>query len=425
MMSLAAKAQELLRQGRLPEAESAFVRLLEESPEHVEALNVLALSALRGGQVQGAIDFLERAAKADPQDALTQHHLGRAFEGAGDFAAALRAHETAVRLRPDFAVARLYWAAALERAQQVEAAVVQYVRALDDAQKGGRWLNPESTPPALRPLVEHAVITVRDRRSLAFTSLFEPLVKRFGKDALARVANTLRIYFKQETAVPSDPRQRPSFLFMPGLPATPYLHRRLCPWLESLENETPNIQAELSALLPHSRGGERVFTSDELEQANLRGTGAAPGWTGYYFYRHGELREANCTACPRTARALESLPLSRVRDHGPEVLFSVFTPGTHLLPHRGVTNTRVVGHLPLIVPEDCALNVGGEIHAWVEGRAVVFDDTYEHEAWNRSKSTRVVLIFDMWNPYLTDVERAALADLIAAIGDFRETVEKA
>src|ERR1700730_5062116 len=197
MMSLAAKAQELLRQGRLPEAESGFARLLEESPDYVEGLNILALSALRGGQVQRAIDFLGRATKADPQDAVTQHHLGRAFEGAGDFAAALRAHETAVRLRPDFAVARLYWAAALERAQQVEAAVVQYVRALDDAQKGGRWLNPESTPPVLRPLVEHAVITARDHRSLAFSRLFEPLVKRFGKDSLARVANTLSMYFSQ------------------------------------------------------------------------------------------------------------------------------------------------------------------------------------------------------------------------------------
>jgi aspartate beta-hydroxylase len=425
MTSLAATAQDLLRQGRIPEAESAFARVLEESPNHVEALNVLALSALRSGQLQRAIDLLQRAAQTDPQDAVTQHHLGRASESAGDFPSALRAYETAVRLRPDFAVARLYWGTALERADQIDAAVVQYVRALDDAQKSGRWLNAESTPPALRPLVEHAVLTARDHRNAAFSSLLEPLLKRFGKDSLARVAKTLRIYFKQESAVSSDPRQRPSFLFMPDLPATPYLDRALFPWMDALEHETPNIQAELSSLLPRSRGSERVFGSEALEHANLRGIGTAPTWTGYYFYRYGRRREDNCTDCPRTARALESLPLSWVRDHGPEVLYSVFTPGTHLLPHRGVTNTRVVGHLPLIVPEDCALNVGGEIHRWVEGRAVVFDDTYEHEAWNRSTQTRVVLIFDLWNPYLTEIERSAFADLIPAIGDFRETVEKA
>ena len=123
-----------------------------------------------------------------------------------------------------------------------------------------------------------------------------------------------------------------------------------------------------------------------------------PAWNGYYFYRHGARRDENCARCPATSAALDRLPLPQVREHAPEVLFSVFTAGTHLLPHRGVTNTRVVGHLPLLVPEDCALNVGGEIHVWQEGRVVVFDDTYEHEAWNRSQEMRVVLIFDLWNP---------------------------
>jgi aspartate beta-hydroxylase len=94
----------------------------------------------------------------------------------------------------------------------------------------------------------------------------------------------------------------------------------------------------------------------------------------------------------------------------------VFTPGTHLLPHRGVTNARLVAHLPLIVPEECALRVGGELHHWQEGRVVVFDDTYEHEAWNRSTRNRVVMIFDIWNPYLTEVERLAIAELIPQMG---------
>jgi aspartate beta-hydroxylase len=119
------------------------------------------------------------------------------------------------------------------------------------------------------------------------------------------------------------------------------------------------------------------------------------------------------------------VPLSRVREHGPEVLFSVFTAGTHLLPHRGVTNTRIVAHLPLIVPKDCALNVAGEVHEWTEGKIVVFDDTYEHEAWNRSQTIRVVLIFDLWNPFLTEVERLAVAELIASMGDYRVAMESA
>jgi aspartate beta-hydroxylase len=71
------------------------------------------------------------------------------------------------------------------------------------------------------------------------------------------------------------------------------------------------------------------------------------------------------------------------------------------------------------------LNVGGEHHHWQEGRVVVFDDTYEHEAWNHSSRTRVVMIFDNWNPYLSEAEQGAVTDLIGAIGDFRHATEAA
>jgi aspartate beta-hydroxylase len=417
------EAQALLRQGRLPEAEAAFARLLDRDPEHAEALTVLGLGALGRGQANRALDFLKRAVAVAPDDAASCHHLARAEDAAGHTAAALTHHEAAVRLRPDFFVARLYWGDALARAGALDAAVVQSMRAVKDAQANGRWLNAASTPPALRPLVERAIDRVTAHQSAAFARAFEPLVKTYGADSLARVARTLRIYFHQEPAVYPDARQRPTFLYMPGLATSPYLPRGRFAWIDEFEAQAPAIRAELDALLP-SAAGERVFTSAELERENLRGHGAEPNWTGYYFFRYGERRDDNCARCPDTARALERVPLSYVRAHGPEVLFSVFTPGTHLLPHRGVTNVRVVGHLPLIVPEECALRVGGEDHVWREGRAVLFDDTYEHEAWNRSARTRVVLIFDLWHPDLSAVEIAALSDLIADIGDLRETVDR-
>jgi aspartate beta-hydroxylase len=418
------EAQALLRQGRLPEAEAAFARLLEQMPEHPEALTVLGLAALARGQASRATEFLRRAVAAAPDDAAPHHHLARAEDASGNGEAALTQHATAVRLRPDFFVARLYWAEALERAGALDAAVLQSVRSVKDAQSAGRWLNADSTPPALRPLVERAILRVTAHQSAAFARSFEPLRKTYGAESLGRVAQTLRIYFHQEQAVYPDPRQRPNFLYMPGLPASPYLPRARFTWIEQFEAQTAAIRAELEALLPNPAAAERVFTSTELERENLRGNGTEPTWTGYYFFRHGVRREANCAQCPETTRALEGLPLAHVRAHGPEVLFSVFTPGTHLLPHRGVTNVRVVGHLPLIVPEECALRVGGEVHAWTEGRTVLFDDTYEHEAWNLSTKVRIVLIFDLWHPDLSSVEIAALSDLIANIGDFRETVDR-
>lgn len=424
-MTSTSEPLQLLREGRLAEAERAYERVLERAPNDLQALNIVALAALRNGRPRRALDLLERAIKVDDRDAPTQFHLARAHEAAGNDAAALAAYECALRLKPEFHLARLYRAAALERTGDPRAALVNFARALQEAQHEGRWTNSATTPQTLRSLVEHAARIVRDARHELFFGLLQPLAQRFGRESLTRVERCLRIHLVEEPAEYPDARQQPTFLYFPGLSASAYLDRSLFPWMAALEAETDVIRDELLGVLGSDAGRERVFTSDELEQQNLRGLTQPPSWNGYYFYRHGERRADNCASCPQTIRALDALPLARVPAHAPEVLFSVFTPGTQLLPHRGVTNTRLVGHLPLIVPEDCALRVGGEVHAWQEGRVVVFDDTYEHEAWNRSSRTRVILIFDLWHPALTEVERLAVGDLVLALGEFRMQMEQA
>ncbi len=424
-MSSANEIGQLVRQGRLAEAEGACERVLEQSPNDLEALKVLGLASLRNGRPKRALDLLEHAARVAPQDAVTQHHLARAHEASGNMTAALTAYECAVRLKPDFYLARLHRALALERAGDARHALSNFARALQDAQHQGRWVNSATTPQGLRQLVEHAVSTVRNGRHTLFFGLLEPLAQHYGRDSMTRVERCLRIHLMEEQRVYPDPRQQPSFLFFPDLSASAYLDRALFPWIGELEAQTEIIREELCCLLRSEDGRERVFTSEELAKQHLRSLAEPPSWNGYYFYRHGERRKENCRSCPQTAAALDALPLARVPAHAPEVLFSVFTPGTHLLPHRGVTNTRLVGHLPLIVPEDCALSVGGEIHEWQEARVVVFDDTYEHEAWNRSSTMRVVLIFDLWHPGLTEAERAAVAELVVALGEFRVEMEQA
>ena len=415
-MNAYAQAQQLLREGRVAEAEQAYERLLQHSPDHVEALNVIALAALQRRDCPRAVRMLEHAVAAHPQDFHSRFHLGRACDQAGELPRALLEYERALQMDPSAYAARLYCAHALDRSGERQRALDYYVRALAMAQRQGRWLDPESTPANLRSMVEHAVRLVRDTKRAIADSVFCRLRAAYGEAQLTRVARALRIYLREQVAHYPDPRQQPTFFYMEGLPPSPYLDRKLFPWIEALEAQAPAIREELLRLLPSSAGRERVFLSDEVERVNLRGEHASPGWNGYYFYRHGQRRDDNFAACPVTAVAIDALPLSRVSGHGPEVLYSVFTPGTHLLPHRGVTNTRLVGHLPLLVPRDCALNVGGELHQWQNGRVVVFDDTYEHEAWNRSDQIRVVMIFDIWNPHLTEVERIAVAELIAQMG---------
>jgi aspartate beta-hydroxylase len=422
-MNAAEQGHLLLKQGKVKEAEVAFRRVLEADPDNIEALNVLGLSALRDGDIDRALALLKRAAAVDGGQALTHLHLGRAHAAAIELEAAEAAYMTALARQPALHAARLHLAELHEKRGDTMRAVMTYARALNDAQAEGRWLNAATTPAALHPVVDHAQRFVREQRLAGFAEIMEPFAKAHGRGAMRRVEQAVRIHLHLEEPVYPDPRQKPSFLFFPGLPATPYLDKGLIPEIEDLEAVTFGIRAELLALLPSATGRERVFHSGELEDANLRGLDEPPSWNGYYFFRHGERRAENCAACPITAAALDALPLARVRGHGPEVLYSVFSPGTHLLPHCGVTNTRVVGHLPLLIPEDCALRVGGEDHRWREGEVVVFDDTYEHEAWNRSSQTRAVMIFDLWNPFLSAPERAVLAEIVVAMGEFNSSLE--
>ena len=304
-----------------------------------------------------------------------------------------------------------------ERQQHGEALLVYY-RAIIESQRRGLWHDKSTTPPDLLGRVTYAMRYVKAGRRRVFAHALERVFERHGHEALARFRLCLALQLGDRHDQPPDARQRPSILWFPGLPATPYFSREAFPWLEALERATDSIREELLAAMPRGDIGERVFTSDAAERLGLASQGPAPSWNGIYFYRHGERREQSHSLCPRTSQVLESLPLARIREHAPEVMFSVLTPGTHILPHRGVTNTRVVCHLPLVVPDDCTLIVGGERHDWREGQGVAFDDTYEHQAWNRGSRTRVVLIIDVWNPYLTLAEREAVAALVEAMGDF-------
>ena len=109
------------------------------------------------------------------------------------------------------------------------------------------------------------------------------------------------------------------------------------------------------------------------------------------------------------------VPGAQIPGRAPSAFFSMLSPHTRIPPHTGVTNTRAIIHLPLIVPPNCGFRVGGETREWVEGSPFAFDDTIEHEAWNDSDEMRAVLIFDVWNPHLSEEERAVIADYCLAI----------
>jgi beta-hydroxylase len=116
------------------------------------------------------------------------------------------------------------------------------------------------------------------------------------------------------------------------------------------------------------------------------------GWDVFGLHAFGQKLQANCALCPRTTEAVESIPGLMTAG------FSWLEPGTHIKPHIGYSKAVLRCHLALIIPEECRLRVGPETRSWEEGKTLVFDDTTEHEAWNRSNSDRVVLLLDFKRP---------------------------
>lgn len=112
----------------------------------------------------------------------------------------------------------------------------------------------------------------------------------------------------------------------------------------------------------------------------------------FYLLMAGMKVGANRARCPLTCQALEQVP------HLHNAAFYFLGPGCHILPHTGLCARVLRAHLGLICPPDCALRIGTEERAWREGELMVFDDTLEHEAWNRSSQWRAVLSLDFFHP---------------------------
>jgi len=413
-----ADARALMAAGRTGEAVSLYLALTESEPSHLEARNALAVIALSRGDLAGARSHLGVALAAAPDDALTLSHLARLQQAEGDASSAIQTYQRLLAQQPQAYAARLAYARLLEDRGDAATALRHYFRAVRHAQSAGRWLSEESTPPALHVAVRRAVALVGQHRRALCLGILDRLGERYGRDALRRAAAFVAVQLGDASYAPPDTRQKPQRFPFPDLPQTPYYDKRRFDGVAELEAQTPAILAELQVILGAAAGREHVFADPRMAETYLSGDRGPAVWDGYYFYRHGQRNEINAAACPQTMAAIDRLPLARVRGHGPEVLFSTLGPGTHLKPHYGVINARVTAHLPLIVPPGCALRVAGEDHHWRVGEVVAFDDTYLHEAWNYSDQTRVVMIFDMWHPDLTEAERLAVREVQEAFSDF-------
>ena len=239
--------------------------------------------------------------------------------------------------------------------------------------------------------------------ALAARGLGAPGTERVAR-ALDLLLGRRQLYFQQ-----------PKFFYFPELPQTQFYERRDFAWVPALERHTEDIRAELEAILATDAGFvPYIQRTADRPLVNPNPLLGSLDWGACYLIRDGAAVPENAARCPRTMAALAEAPLCRINGRTPSVLFSMLRPGTRIRPHNGFTNARLICHLPLIVPPQCALRVGNETRPWREGELTIFDDSIEHEAWNLSGERRVVLLFDIWRPELTPEERTLVTAILEA-----------
>ena len=363
-----------LRQGRISKARTQFEQLTGAGSDNPTAWLMLAIACRYGTDLAAEEAALGRLLELDPRSVLGLVMKGDCRAGSNDETGAIYFYRAALRN-----------ATGLSLPADVATEVRRAERTLTE-------LND-------RAHARREAVLVRAGLPPATWS------KRL-KQSLDLAADRKQLYLQQ-----------PTIFYYPELPHVQFFDPAEFDWVPEIEAATAAISAELVALLEVGTDDFRAYIQADQESVRLDANKALVGakdWSALFLVENGAPVPGVIERCPRTWAALQRAPLLDIPGRAPTAMFSLLKAGARIAPHTGMFNTRLVCHLPLIVPPGCRFRVGNEVREWQAGKLMIFDDTIEHEAWNDSQEDRVVLIFDIWRPELSAQEQAELTALLSA-----------
>lgn len=396
------------------------LRLCEEAaaiaPDHPLVLHERARRLAAGGDLVTARVLLERVTAAVPGGITSWLSLAAVLRALGNRDEELAALERALALDPRHSGALLQKGSLLELMGKPRSAAVIFAAALETLPRGARL------PPPIAAQAAHASAHIAqnsEQLAAVLHGRLEPLrgartptdLMRFER-ALDRILGRKTIYAPQ-----------PVGMHYPFLRNYEFSPREDVPWLESLEAASEAIREEVLGILAANRDDLQPYIAypDGLPLNQWRELNHSRRWSAYFLWKDGARDDAHCGRCPRTVAALAETPQVDIPGRGPTAFFSILDARTHIPPHTGTTNIRLTVHLPLILPGPCRFRVGAEMREWRYGTAWVFDDTIEHEAWNDADAPRAILIFDVWNPQLTALERDLVREATVALAEYNRS----
>jgi aspartyl/asparaginyl beta-hydroxylase (cupin superfamily) len=361
--------------------------------------------AAGSGDAARARALLERATAADPDRGETWLKLAAMCRAQGDLPAALTAVSGALRVDPLGFVPLLLKANLLEKLERGDEAGATYGYALAQA--------PAEIPPHLEAMAAYA----RAAHEAHVAAAAGRLAEAAAGAGLTQTEESRLARFRSNILRRTRPyHSEPTHFHYPGLTEREFHDRALFPWLAALEAATAAITEDFHRVMAAERAELVPYIQypDDVPLRQWAALNRNKAWTAIHLVQNGVTVHANARHCPAVMALLPALGQPDIQRRGPNAMFSLLAPGAHIPPHTGVANTRLVCHLPLIVPEGCWFRVGAETRLWRPGEAWIFDDTIEHEALNPSDALRVILIVDTWHPDLSAAERAAVAAVMAA-----------
>lgn len=370
-------------------------------PAKAAAANSRGVHALQAGRFEEAAAAFREALEADPGAGALHRNLASALRPLGQAEEEAAALDAAIRIDRRDMVAWLRRAELHQRRNEKGEALAAWSAALDLAEPLRPWSGPLAEALEAGELFrEEALSTLRRTANVGMAdaiAALAPRERRRVKAMIGQATGTRRVFVNECAG-----------LHYPFLPADEFFDDAHFPWFAALARHTDAIREELKSLLddpgnalrPYVRMGEGIAENKWSALDNRL------DWSACFLWEYGAPIQAVLARCPITAAALAAIPdIQDVSGRSPSAFFSLLRPRTRIPPHTGVTNSRAIVHLPLIVPQACGFRVGNEVREWQPGQPFAFDDTIEHEAWNESDDLRAVLIFDVWNPHLSTNER--------------------
>jgi aspartate beta-hydroxylase len=370
-----------------------------------------AVSAFEDGKFVQTIGLLRPIVDTDndPRIALL---LGEAYRATGDDMGLEHAADRLTAIDP-VAIRPLLWKGEIWTRRQDERRAAQfYSTALARAETG------HVTPALAAELARAAsAVTALHNRLSVFLETYLCDHDMPPEKRSERITRSIAMMTGGADA--GQTAQRPTIHFLPHLPDDGWYDAAAFAWTADMARETAAIRNELLALLSLDGVFRPYIEGDTHGPArNYQGLLNNPAWGAFYLWRDGVSVPENMARCPATAAALSKVPQPCISGRSPTAMFSLLKPRTRIPAHHGMLNARLIAHLPLIIPTGCAMRVGNETRPWREGEITLFDDSVEHEAWNDSDETRVVLLFDVARPELSAEERRAVSLCFAAVDAF-------